>query len=222
MELQPILPSPVRSATANATAADSASADFESFLTLLTAQLRNQDPLSPLDATEFVAQLASFSSVEQLVGVNERLDGFDDQILSGTIASFSSWIGRDVAVSDGQFLYNGAPVEFAYEPPTATQSVIGTVKTASGAEVSRFTVDGSGLAAWSPETALPAGTSLVMELEYFNDGVSQGGSPANVLRRVTGLEGTSDGFVLTLNDGDRATVDEVVMVRDPAPSHSQD
>ena len=56
------------------TAARSAAADFDSFLNLLTAQLRNQDPLQPIDSTQFVAQLASFSTVEQLIGTNERLD----------------------------------------------------------------------------------------------------------------------------------------------------
>ena len=47
--------------------------DFETFLKLLTAQLRNQDPLQPMDSTEFVAQLASFSAVEQQVRANDRL-----------------------------------------------------------------------------------------------------------------------------------------------------
>ena len=48
--------------------------DFQSFLQLLTAQLRYQDPLAPLDSTQFVAQLAGFSTVEQLVNANRRLD----------------------------------------------------------------------------------------------------------------------------------------------------
>jgi flagellar basal-body rod modification protein FlgD len=48
-------------------------ADFQTFLTLLTTQLKNQNPLEPLDSTQFVAQLASFSSVEQQVKTNDRL-----------------------------------------------------------------------------------------------------------------------------------------------------
>ena len=47
--------------------------DFNRFLTLLTTQLQNQDPLSPLDATEFTNQLVQFSQVEQTVHMNQRL-----------------------------------------------------------------------------------------------------------------------------------------------------
>ena len=54
--------------------AAAAAADFETFLSLLTTQLRNQDPLKPLDSTEFVAQLASFSAVEQQINTNAKLD----------------------------------------------------------------------------------------------------------------------------------------------------
>ncbi len=50
-----------------------AGTDFQTFLTLLTTQLRNQDPLKPMDSTQFVAQLASFSAVEQQVRTNEKL-----------------------------------------------------------------------------------------------------------------------------------------------------
>lgn len=48
--------------------------EFNNFLQLLTAQIRNQDPLEPLDSTQFVEQLATFSSLEQQVQSNSRLD----------------------------------------------------------------------------------------------------------------------------------------------------
>lgn len=48
--------------------------EFNNFLKLLTAQIRNQDPLEPLDSTQFVEQLATFSSLEQQVQSNTRLD----------------------------------------------------------------------------------------------------------------------------------------------------
>jgi flagellar basal-body rod modification protein FlgD len=52
----------------------SSTVDFQSFLRLLTAQLRFQDPLAPIDSTQFVAQLSGFSTVEQLVNANRKLD----------------------------------------------------------------------------------------------------------------------------------------------------
>ena len=45
----------------------------DTFLTLLVAQLKNQDPLNPQDGTQFVAQLAQFNSLEQLISINQRL-----------------------------------------------------------------------------------------------------------------------------------------------------
>ncbi|MFV2001871.1 MAG: flagellar hook capping FlgD N-terminal domain-containing protein, partial [Paracoccaceae bacterium] len=47
--------------------------DFETFLKLLTTQLKNQDPLKPVDSSDFAVQLATFSSVEQQVKTNDLL-----------------------------------------------------------------------------------------------------------------------------------------------------
>src|SRR5271163_1212351 len=77
---------PVNSAATAATSASSASStassnplnklssDFNDFLQLLTTQLQNQDPLSPMDSTQFTAQLVAFTGVEQQIGTNSKLD----------------------------------------------------------------------------------------------------------------------------------------------------
>lgn len=54
--------------------ASSLAQNFENFLSLLTTQLQNQDPLAPLDSTQFTTQLVQFASVEQQIGQNARLD----------------------------------------------------------------------------------------------------------------------------------------------------
>ena len=72
-----------------------ASSDFETFLKMLTTQIKNQDPLNPMEGTEFAVQLATFSGVEQQVQTNTLLQ----QMLSnGTngLGELSGWIGRDV------------------------------------------------------------------------------------------------------------------------------
>jgi flagellar basal-body rod modification protein FlgD len=48
--------------------------DRDMFLTLLVAQLKNQDPLQPQDGMQFVAQLAQFSQLDQLITINQKLD----------------------------------------------------------------------------------------------------------------------------------------------------
>ncbi|MCP4678178.1 MAG: hypothetical protein GY854_22225 [Deltaproteobacteria bacterium] len=72
--------------------------DKTAFLSLLVAQLRNQDPLEPMSNTEFVAQLAHFSSVEQLVGVNEGLNVLGIQQMGMANAQAATMIGNDVEV----------------------------------------------------------------------------------------------------------------------------
>ncbi|MGB8819293.1 MAG: flagellar hook assembly protein FlgD [Rhizobiaceae bacterium] len=48
--------------------------DYDTFLKLLVAQMKNQDPTKPMDSTEYIAQLATFSNVEQLITSNKKLD----------------------------------------------------------------------------------------------------------------------------------------------------
>jgi flagellar basal-body rod modification protein FlgD len=54
-------------------------ADLNTFMTLLVAQLKHQDPLAPQDGAEFVAQLAQFNSLEQLININDRLSQLVNQ-----------------------------------------------------------------------------------------------------------------------------------------------
>lgn len=60
-------------ATATKTDATKKGADKDTFLTLLVTQLKNQDPLAPQDGAQFVAQLAQFNSLDQLISINDRL-----------------------------------------------------------------------------------------------------------------------------------------------------
>lgn len=98
----------------------SAAADFETFLTLLTTQMKNQDPLKPLESNEFVAQLASFSSVEQQVKTNDALTNIASLLGGPTASTLAPWIGMQVQVlKDPQF--DGAPIDvFVALPPQRT------------------------------------------------------------------------------------------------------
>lgn len=72
--------------------------DYQSFLTLLVAQLKNQDPTKPMDSTEYVAQLATFSNVEQAISANKKLDAL---IQDTRISQAIGLIGRHVSNLDG-------------------------------------------------------------------------------------------------------------------------
>ena len=73
--------------------------DYEAFLQLLVTQMQNQDPTNPTDSAEYLSQLASFSSVEQQLQSNAKLDSLLSTMAFGQGAGL---IGRSVTSSDGQ------------------------------------------------------------------------------------------------------------------------
>lgn len=85
-------------ASAPRTSASGPSLDYNSFLKLLIAQIQNQDPLEPMKSTEQVAQLATFSQVEQSMQMNERLG---EILATSQITQASSLIGQDIVSADG-------------------------------------------------------------------------------------------------------------------------
>lgn len=78
------------------------SEDYESFITLLTAQIQNQNPLEPMDSTTFISQLAQLSQVEQSVAVNDNLEGISSQLSSMSAIAGLNLIGRSVVAPTEQ------------------------------------------------------------------------------------------------------------------------
>lgn len=87
------------SSSATTAAAGASTVDYKTFLTLLVAELKNQDPTEPMDATQYVAQLASFSNVEQSIQVNNKLDRL---IQTSYLQQAGSIVGRTLTSSDGE------------------------------------------------------------------------------------------------------------------------
>jgi flagellar basal-body rod modification protein FlgD len=87
----------------------------DEFLHLLVTQLQNQDPLNPADSTEFTAQLATFSSLEELQNINSTLAGVSTSQSILTNSQAVDYIGKQVqAIGDHLYLGNGQadPIEF--------------------------------------------------------------------------------------------------------------
>jgi len=76
----------------------STTVDYNAFLQLLVAQLKNQDPTEPTDNAQLMAQLASFSSVEQQVQMNTKLDQL---LTSNALGDASNLIGKTISSSEG-------------------------------------------------------------------------------------------------------------------------
>ena len=104
-------------ATAQTTAAGSMaplSGNFSTFLTLLTTQLKNQDPTSPMDSNQFTQQLVMYSQVEQQIQSNDNLK---TQISQGTTSASSmatTYLGKKVSVTNGQASLSGGAANWTY------------------------------------------------------------------------------------------------------------
>jgi len=87
----------------------------EEFLKMLIAQLKNQNPLNPLDGTEFTAQLAQFSSLEQLQNVYTELKALSQRQASLSNSQLISLIGQEVTARGNAFTAAGGPVGLSYD-----------------------------------------------------------------------------------------------------------
>lgn len=89
--------------------------DFSQFLTLLTTQLQNQDPLSPMDSTEFTNQLVQFSQVEQQINSNQKLDSLLALQLSSISSVALGYVGMDISYVSSEMNFDGStPIEINY------------------------------------------------------------------------------------------------------------
>jgi flagellar basal-body rod modification protein FlgD len=80
------------------TAQQKATLNYDNFLQLLIAQMKNQDPTDPVDASEQMSQLASFSQVEQTIQTNTKLDTL---LSSSSLTQASSYVGKYMTSADG-------------------------------------------------------------------------------------------------------------------------
>lgn len=88
--------------------------DLDDFMTLLTTQLQHQDPLDPMDATEFTSQLVQFASVEQQIAQNSNLETLIRAQENSQLASVASYVGRFVEAESNQVQVYGGEAEFNY------------------------------------------------------------------------------------------------------------
>lgn len=122
------------SAVSDAAAArKSLAGNFDTFLTLLTTQLRNQDPLDPLDSNEFTQQLVQFTSVEQQIAANENLEKILAAMQVDQTSTALGFIGKQVdADANSIGLPEGGTATWLYTLPSNAESVVLTVTDPDG------------------------------------------------------------------------------------------
>lgn len=115
------------------------SEDYERFLTLLTAQIQYQDPLEPMDSTQFVTQLAQLSQVEQAVATNTNLENLGTKIGSLVSVAGADMIGRNVTFESSQFGLESGATDATYTIPEGTSSLTVDILDENGTVIRQLT-----------------------------------------------------------------------------------
>lgn len=177
--------------------------DFQTFLVMLTTQMQNQDPLNPIDSTDFSQQLATFSGVEQQVRTNTLLEALSSQMGISGMAQFASWVGMEARVTV-PVEFNGTPLTLYPKPAADADQTVLVAYDNTGREVARDPVANAANAVlWAGTTSgfpLPNG-SYSFQLESYRDGELIGSEPVETYGRISEVRNGENGAVLILAGG---------------------
>ncbi len=194
------------------------SSDFEMFLKMLTAQMEYQDPLNPVESTDYATQLAAFSNVEQAVLTNDLLKDLTDQMTASGLADMAAWVGKEARTTAPAY-FDGEPLTLLSDASPVADEVEIVVRNENGVEVQRLPVP---LGAESVEWAGVAtdGSPLPNGLYAFET-VSMSGeelvaqSPAAVYSTITEVRLDDGQTMLVLGGGSLVSSTDVTALRDP-------
>lgn len=193
------------------------SSDFETFLQMLTAQAKYQDPLEPIDSSEYAAQLAQFSMVEQQVLSNDLLSALGAQMVSGNIGQIASWIGME-ARTTAAVAFDGTPITVLPRSEPGADEAILIAYGPDGEEVLREQIptgtepfEWRGLA--DNGSTLPSG-NYSFAVESRATGQILNTIPAETYTRITEARRAGAETVFVLSGGSTVLASEVAALRE--------
>lgn len=207
---------PSGTAAAGGFSGASTGADFQTFLTMLTTQLRNQDPLSPMESTDFAIQLATFAGVEQQALSNRFLEQMAGQTGGASIAG---WIGKE-ARTTAPVWFGDEPITLDVAPHTLADSVQLVARDSYGREVTREEIGpGAGQIDWlgrNSEGAKLADGAYSFTLESRRGGELIAETRVGAYARIVEAQFDATGGRVVFEGGTSAPASEITALRDPA------
>lgn len=199
-----IAPSRAQPDAAEPSDASALSSDFETFLRMLTVQMENQDPLNPIESSDFAVQLATFSGVEQQVRTNDILGELTAALGGSAMSQFADWIGKDARVAAPAY-FDGSPIPVETATITGADTAELVVRDQSGSIVDRRAIplDG-GSVSWNGISEL--GNPFLDGLYRFSvesraDGELLGETEGEVYLRIAEARLDAEGGVELVFDG---------------------
>lgn len=195
-----------KSATTTTTTSSSSSpwGNFDTYLKLLSAQLSNQDPTQPMDASKFTEQLVQYAGIEQQIGTNDKLDSILKTINSNGITPLLSYVGQYIeAPAKGSLVVQNGTSKLAYTLPSEATSVKIYVKDSAGKNVATMdglTTKGLNRVVWdgSLDSGKKAtdGTYSFSLVAKNSKGETMEVTDIRNIGQVTGIETGSDGTTM--------------------------
>lgn len=178
--------------------------NFDTFLTLLVAQLQNQDPLEPTETEQFVQQLVQFSQVEQQIDTNSSLERLLEFQTTGQAAAAINYLGSTVEAIGNIMPLQDGKGEFSYALPEQASATLIVFSNSSGdvvhsapgnTEIGKHSFAWDGLDANG--NALPEGnyTITITARNADNELIEV---PTSIFGRVTGVESTDEGALISM------------------------
>lgn len=204
--------------TPASTSATQLNSDFETFLKMLTAQMQNQDPLNPVDSTEFASQLAAFSTVEQQVRTNDLLTGLGAQLGVLGMGQLQGWVGMS-ARAEMPVAFDGAAVPLTLTTRPGTDLARLVVRDAAGGIVQERDVPvGGGEYLWSGRNEegieLSEGTYTITVDSFQGEDVL-GTDPVESQSRVVEARLSGGNTILVMEGGQMVAAADVLGLRQP-------
>jgi flagellar basal-body rod modification protein FlgD len=200
-------------ATSTSTAATTKKKDNtlgqDEFMTMLLAQLKNQDPLNPMDGKDFAAQLAQFSTLQQITNLNTTMSSLPTYLQSLSNSQMANMIGANALAKGNVINVSGATTNISYTLPADIQS--GTIKiyNTNGAQVDTLSIGsqkaGINTTSWN-SSYVGAGnyTFAISAVDQSNNAVS---ASTLISGKITGVSFKNNNAYLTINGQDVAFAD---------------
>ena len=200
----------------SSSANNAVASDLQTFLRMLTAQLQNQDPLNPLESTDFAVQLATFSGVEQQVQTNQLLQNLATSFGATDLSQAANLIGGQVR-SAAPPVFSGQPIELAFDVPQSAYGAEFVVRNSAGFEIAREgiapgTKDGVWSGLTTSGTPMPAGVySFAIEVPRADGTVDT--IPVESYSHVVEAEARGGQVLLVLEGGASVNFSEISGVK---------
>lgn len=192
------------------------STDYTMFLKLLTTQMQNQDPLDPMDTSEYTQQLVQYSQVEQSIQQTGSLKDILSQLSAQQMSQASSFIGREAQFDSAVAGLGADPATWSYHVDGAPASITATITDVSGATMNKIALDpgSQGRFKWDgikSDGTRAADGAYTLTLSAANSGGDKLGATIHSVARVTDVVHSGTDIMLGAN-GVRIPLQDLVAV----------